>query len=96
MWRRLYLDKKYGIRKDGELFMICVSPVFIDTDDKMTIKGTACRGTDGLWVLLTRKKINTELIGKEDLKTNKKILIMSNAHLTRYQPSEYINITGGK
>jgi len=27
------------------------------------------RGTEGLWELLTRKNVNTQIIGKEDLKT---------------------------
>jgi len=50
-------------------FMIGDSPVFIDTDDNITIKGTVFRGTEGLGELLTRKNVNTQLIGKENLKT---------------------------
>jgi len=49
--------------------MIGDSQVFIDTDDNFTIKWTMFRGTEGLWELLTRKNVNTQLIGKEDLKT---------------------------
>jgi len=76
--------------------MIGDSPVFLDPDDNVTIKGTVFRGTEGLWVLLTRKNVNTQLIGKEDLMTYKKILILTNAHLTRYQIGDNINITRGK
>jgi len=57
--------------------------VFIDPDDNITIKGTALRGTEGLWEMLTRKHVN---IGKGDLNTYKKILILTNAHSNRYQP----------
>ena len=53
--------------------MIGYSPVVIDPDDNMKIKGTAFRGTEGLWELLTRKNVNTELNNKADLKTYKKI-----------------------
>jgi len=49
--------------------MIGNSPVFIDPDDNITIKGTVFRGTEGLCELLTRKNVNTQLIGEEDLKT---------------------------
>jgi len=40
--------------------------------------------------------MNTQLVGNEDLKTYKKILVVTNAHLTRYQPGDNINITRGK
>jgi len=75
--------------EDGERLMICDSPVFIDRDDNLIIKGTVFRGTEGLWEQLTRKKMNTQLIGKEDLEDIKKIL--TKAHLTRYQPGDNIN-----
>ena len=40
--------------------------------------------------------MNTEFITKEDLKSYKKILTMTNAHLTQYQPDGNINITPGE
>jgi len=40
--------------------MICDSPVFLDPDDNITIKGTVFRGTERLWELLTRKNVNTQ------------------------------------
>ena len=49
-----------------------------------------------MWELLTRKKVNMEFITKDDLKTYKKILTMTNAHLTKYQSAGNINITRGK
>jgi len=52
--------------------MIGDSPVFIDPNDNITIKGTVFRGTEELWEPLTRKNVNTQLIGKEDLETFKK------------------------
>ena len=76
--------------------MIGNSPVFIDTDGNFTIKGTAYKWSEGLWDLLTRKNVNTQAINKKELKTYKKILIMTNAHLNRYQPSDNIATTRGK
>ena len=70
--------------------------VFIDPDDNNTIKGTVFRGTEGLWELLTRKNVSKHLTSKENLKTYKKFLILNNAHSTRYQPGDNINITQGK
>ena len=52
--------------------MIGDLPVFLDPDANLTIKGTVFRGTERLWELLTRKDVNTQLIGKEDLKAYKK------------------------
>jgi len=49
-----------------------------------------------MWELLTRKKVNTEFITKDYLKTYKKILMMANAHLTGYHPDGNFNITSGK
>jgi len=66
---RRFLSTQYGILSDGEQLMIGDSPVFIDTNDNVTIKGTAFSGTEELWELLMRKNVNTHLIGKEDLKT---------------------------
>jgi len=72
---RGFLDTQYGIRRNGEQLMIGNSPVFIDTDDNVTIKGTEFKGTKGLWEILKSKNVNTELIGKEELKTYKNIVI---------------------
>jgi len=46
--------------------------VSIDPDANLTIKGTAFSVTWGLWELLTRKNVNTQLVDKDDLKTYKK------------------------
>ena len=40
----------------------------IDPDDSVTNKGRVFRGTEGLWELLTRKNVNTQLVRKDDLK----------------------------
>ena len=41
--------------------MIGDSPVYIDFDDNVTIKGTVFRGTEGLWEIQTLKNVNRYL-----------------------------------
>ena len=76
--------------------MIGDSPVLVDTSGDITIKDRLFRGTKCLWELLTRKNVNTEVITKDVLKSYKKILTMTNAHLTQYLPEGNINITQWK
>jgi len=78
------------------MFMIGDSPIVVDTGGDITIKERVFKGSKGLWELLKRKKVNTEFITKDDLKTYKKILTMTEDHLTKYQPDGNINITRGK
>jgi len=66
-----FIDTLNGIRENVVLLMIGDFPVFIDPDDNITIKGTVCIGTEGLLELQTRKNVNSELVGKQDLKTKK-------------------------
>ena len=75
--------------------MIGDSPIVVDTDGAITIKERVFKGSKRLWELLTRKKVNTEFITKDNLKMYLKIL-MTNDHLTKYQPDGNIYITRGK
>ena len=95
-YKRRFLDTQYGVRMEGGMFMIGDSPIVVDTDGDITIKGRVFKGSKGLWELFTCKKVNTEFITKDDLKTYKKILTMTNAHSTNNQPDGNINITRGK
>ena len=42
--KRRFLDKQYGIRKYGEIFM-SYSPLVVDTDGDITIKDIVLKGT---------------------------------------------------
>ena len=53
--------------------MIGDSPVFKDPDANLTIMGKVFKGTEGLWELLRRRNVNTQLVGKEEFKILKKI-----------------------
>jgi len=96
VYKRRFLDTQNGVRKDGDIFMIGDSPIVVDTSGDITIKDRAFKGSKCLWELLTRKEVYTEVINKDDLKSYKKILTMTNAHLTQYQADGNINITRGK
>jgi len=54
------------------------------------------RGSEVVWELLARQRVNKEQVTLHDLKTYKKILLMNNAHLEGYQPGGVINVSGGK
>ena len=96
VYKGRFLDTQYGVHKDSDIFMIGDSQVVVDIDGDINIKERVFKGPKGLWQLLTRKKLNTVFITKDDLKTYKKILTMPKARLTKYQPDGNINITRGK
>jgi len=93
--KRRFLNTQYGVRKDGDIFKIGDSSIGVDTGGDIMIKERIFKESKGLCELLTSKKVNTDFIPKNDLKTYKKILTMTNAHLTKYQPDSNINITRG-
>jgi len=95
VYNRRYLDTQYGLRKYGDSFKIDDSAVFVEPNSNITIKGTEFRGTTGLLELLTRKYVDRKNITTDDLKKYKKIMEVTNAHLTSYQPGGDIQITRG-
>ena len=95
LYNRRYLDTQYGLRKDGDSFKIGDSTVLVDPDSDITIIRREFKGTTGLWELLTRKNFDRKNVTTDDLKKYKKILELSNAHLTSYQPGGDIQITRG-
>jgi len=95
LYNRRFLDKQYGIRRDGGTFMIGNSAVTVDDTSDITVNDKRFRGTKGLWELLTRKKVDTKLISTNDLKRYKNILEMTSAHLVGYEPGGDIQISRG-
>ena len=94
-YKRSFLDTQYGIRKEGDVFMIGDSKVSVDRDSNITIKGKHFRGTQGLWELLTSRKVQRDKLMTDDLRAYKKILLLTNGHLTGYVPDGYIHISYG-
>jgi len=89
------LDAEYGLRKVGDRFFIGNSDVTVDTDSGFYIRNRHFKGTRGLWELLTRKKINSDLVTPSDLRQYKRILTLTSAHLERYEPGAPIHISRG-
>jgi len=52
------LSTQYGIRNDGDIFKIGDTDVVLNTEYDITIKEKEFRGPEGVWELLTRKKVN--------------------------------------
>jgi len=71
LYKGRFLDTQYGVRKEGNIFMIGDSPLLVDTSGDITIKDRVFKGLKGLWELLTRKNVNTEVTTKDDLKSYK-------------------------
>ena len=93
---RRFLDTQYGMRKDGNIFNICDSAVLVDQDGDTTIKENEFRGFKGVWELLTLRTVNEEHVTSQDMRTYKKISLLTNAHLEGYQTGGAINVSRGK
>jgi hypothetical protein len=96
VYKRGFLDTTYGIRQIGDTFMMGDSTVDIDENSNISIKKQEFPATQGLWKLLTRKRVNKKLITTDDLKQYKRILEMTNAHLEGYDRDANINVTTGQ
>ena len=51
------------------------------------------KGTRGLWELLTRKNVNSDVITKSDLNAYKRIVVWTNANLEGYEPGGDIQVS---
>jgi hypothetical protein len=49
-----FLENQYGIRRDGDTLMIGNSIVNVEESGDITKNGKRCKGTKGLWEVLTR------------------------------------------
>jgi hypothetical protein len=73
-----------------------VDGVIVDQDGDNTIKEKEFRGSERLWELLKRERANKEHVTSEDLRTYKKIFLLTNAHLEGLNPGGVINVSRGK
>jgi len=48
VYKRRFLDTQYGVRKDGDMFMIGDSHIVVDTFGDITIKDRVFKGSKGL------------------------------------------------
>ena len=78
--KRRGLDTEYGIRRDGDGFMIGDLRIGMDLDGNIHITNVKFPATKCLWELLTRKRADKESVTGADLKQYKTILEMTNEH----------------
>jgi hypothetical protein len=90
-----FRDKLYGIRKEGDTLIIGNSEVDLDEPGVIAVKGKRFKLPRGLWHLLTRNDIDTDIISPNDMRHYKSILQMTNAHLTGHEPQDNIKISRG-
>jgi hypothetical protein len=67
----------------------------VDMNSDFYIRNKHFKGTRDLWELLTRKKVNKEIVSANDLKQYKSILNLTSAHLEGYEPSAPIHVSRG-
>jgi len=75
--------------------MIGDSIIRVERESNLTIKGKHYKGTRGLWELLARKNVNSDVITESDLKRYKTILEANNPHLERFETGNDILIVRG-
>jgi len=75
--------------------MIGDSRVGEDSGGNIHSKNVEFPTTQGLWELLTRKRVDKKMVTNADLKQYKTILEMTNAHLEGYDPEANILISRG-
>jgi hypothetical protein len=89
------LDAEFGLSKVVDKFFIGNSDVKVDTNSDFYVRNKHFKGTRGLWELLTRKKVNKDIVSADDLKQYKSILNLTCAHLEGYEPGAPIHISRG-
>ena len=85
-----FLDAQSGIRRVGDTLMIGDSPITVNGKGDLSIGWTRTRG---LWELLTRKNVNSDVITKSDQNAYKSILVRTKAHFVGYEPGGDIHVS---
>jgi len=67
----------------------------VDRYSDFYIRNKHFKGIRGLWELLTRKKVNKEIVTATDLRQYKRILNLTSVHLEVYEPGAPIHISKG-
>ena len=85
----------YGIRRNGDVFMIGDSQVGVDRDGNFHINNVELPATKRLWELLTRKRVDKHSVTTAHIKQYKTILELNNSHLEGYKPRANIRTSKG-
>ncbi|KAG7196328.1 hypothetical protein KM043_000020, partial [Ampulex compressa] len=82
--KKKFVDRSYGVRKQGENYIIGNSPITFE-EDSIIVNGKNYPKTVGLMELLISKEPKTYLIENKDNKNYVKILTATNAHRKEYK-----------
>jgi hypothetical protein len=88
------LDRRYGIRSDGNRWMLGNSPITIQ-NDQIIINNEAYQGTRGLYELLFLKNPNEKAYNQKDLAVYKEMLIKTNAHMQNFASDKHVSSSRG-
>jgi len=88
VFHRADVDRDYGMRRDVDgKFRIGNSVVKIDHKSNVIIQGVPYKRTKGLFVLLTRKKVDRSFVTNSDMNSYRVILEATHGHLEDNDPS---------
>lgn len=89
------IDHTYGVRVEGDSWMLGDKPLEIDVDD-LIINGKHYKGTRGLYELIFMNIPNEYVYSGEDLDDYATILQETNAHRAGYLPAGKVKSSRGK
>ena len=88
------VDKDYGMRRDADgTYRIGHSAAQIDRNSNVIVQCVPYKGTEGLFELLTRKKVDRSFITDRDINSYRAILEATHGHLEDNDPSGGIKTT---
>ena len=70
--------------------MIRDSPISVDENSDVTVRGLTYKGTKELWEILTKKNVDRSLITVYDMRSYKRILESTSGNLSDNDSSGYI------
>jgi len=79
IYKQRFIDTQIDTRREVDIFNIAHTDVFVNTDGNITIKEWEFRDFEVNLELLTCIKVNRKHLNSDDLRTYRKILLMTNA-----------------
>jgi hypothetical protein len=84
----LSIDTVYGFRKVNiGTFMVVESPLSVEENSDVNVRGVTYEGSDGLWEFLTKTNIDRSLVTPHDIRSYKRVLHSMSGHLSEIKRS---------
>ena len=79
----LSIDTVYGFRKENiGTFMVGESPMTVEENFDVNVRGVTYEGSNGLWEFLTKTNIDRSLVTPHDVRSYKRVLHSMSEHLS--------------